>query len=155
MKILIQRVKEAKVKVERKITGLIGHGLLVFLGIHKEDTPAQTPLLVNKLINLRCFTDEQGKMNLSVQDVEGKVLVVSQFTLYANCNNGRRPDFIDTMRGPDAEKIYEKFIQEVAEELGGIQTGKFGAYMEVSLVNDGPVTLLIDDADKIKRRIQS
>lgn len=144
MRALVQRVKQASVKVSNKVCGQIGHGLLVLFGVHKNDLPAQTSWLVNKLINLRIFEDSQGKMNLSIKDINGEILVVSQFTLYANCENGRRPDFIDSAPQEIANQIYEKFYLEIGRELGRVQTGIFGAKMEVSLVNDGPVTLIID-----------
>lgn len=147
MKILIQRVKEAKVVVAGETVGKVGKGLLVFLGIHKEDTPEKTGWLVNKLLNLRVFEDDAGKMNLSVKDVGGEVLVVSQFTLYGNCHNGRRPDFIAAMRGPEAEAIYDKFVAEVKAEIGKVETGSFGAEMEVALINDGPVTFMVEGKD--------
>lgn len=144
MRLVIQRVKEAQVSVNSVISGVISKGLLVFLGIHKDDQPQQTVWLVNKLINLRLFADENDKMNLSVQDVGGEVLVVSQFTLYGNCQEGRRPDFIQSASGTTALHLYEKFVAEVKAELGHVQTGVFGAKMEVKLVNDGPVTFIVD-----------
>lgn len=144
MRALVQRVKQASVKVSNEVCGQIGPGLLVFFGVHKNDLPEQTSWLVNKLVNLRIFEDSQGKMNLSLKDMNGEILVVSQFTLYANCENGRRPDFIDSAPPETANQIYEKFYLEIGKELGKVQTGIFGAKMEVSLVNDGPVTLIIE-----------
>ncbi|MEC7839927.1 MAG: D-aminoacyl-tRNA deacylase [Chlamydiota bacterium] len=144
MRILIQRVKEAKVHVDGEVVGQIDQGILVFLGVHKDDKPADTEWLVKKLVGLRIFEDEQGKMNRNVQDIKGEILVVSQFTLYGNCMNGRRPDFISSMRGDAAEKIYDKFAAEVKQVLGRVETGQFGAMMQVELTNDGPVTFLID-----------
>ncbi|NGX43695.1 MAG: D-aminoacyl-tRNA deacylase [Chlamydiae bacterium] len=148
MKVVAQRVKEAKVVVDGEVCGTIGSGILVLLGIHKDDTPEETSWLVNKLVNLRFFQDENGKMNLSVKDLGGEILVVSQFTLYANCNGGRRPAFIDAAPPNIAEPIYEKFVSEVKNELGRVETGKFGAYMEVSLINDGPVTVILEKKGK-------
>jgi D-tyrosyl-tRNA(Tyr) deacylase len=146
MRIVLQRVKEAQVTTQEEgICGKIRQGLLVFLGIHKDDQADQTLWLVNKLIQLRIFSDENGKMNRSVQDINGEVLVVSQFTLYGNCSNGRRPDFVDTAPPAQAEALYEKFVQEVQKELGHVQKGQFGALMEVSLVNDGPVTFILEN----------
>jgi D-tyrosyl-tRNA(Tyr) deacylase len=142
MKLMIQRVAEAHVRVDGEVIGKIGKGALVLLGIHKEDTPETTEWFVQKLLNLRFFEDSLG--NLSLKDVEGEVLIVSQFTLYGNCQNGRRPDFFEAAPGHLAEPIYEKFIAEVFRELGHVQQGKFGAMMQVSLVNDGPVTLIVD-----------
>lgn len=150
MRLLIQRVKEAKVCVEGKVIGAIGKGLLVFVGVHKKDVPESTKWLVNKLVNLRIFEDKANKMNLSVKDVDGEILVVSQFTLYGNCTNGRRPDFIESAAGPVALQIYEKFVNEIKEEMGKVQTGEFAAHMQVSLVNDGPVTLIIDRHEETK-----
>ncbi|MEM1282507.1 MAG: D-aminoacyl-tRNA deacylase [Chlamydiota bacterium] len=144
MRILIQRVKEAYVDVDGQVVGKIGKGVLVFLGLHKDDTESSIPWLVNKLVGLRVFEDEQGKMNLSVKDIGGEVLVVSQFTLYGNCMNGRRPDFISTMRGEDAEQLYDRFVKEVQDIMGSVQSGQFGANMQVHLVNDGPVTFMIE-----------
>ncbi|MDN3509029.1 MAG: D-aminoacyl-tRNA deacylase [Candidatus Neptunochlamydia sp.] len=145
MRALIQRVKEAKVTVKNEIIGSIDQGLLLFLGIHKDDDASKIFWLVEKVINLRIFEDKQGKMNRSLQDVAGKLLIVSQFTLYGDCNAGRRPSFTETMPPDQAEKIYEGFIARGKELLGemNIATGKFGAEMAVSLVNDGPVTFLI------------
>lgn len=145
MRILIQRVKEAHVDVDGQTVGKIGKGLLVFFGLHKEDQENSIPWFVNKLIGLRIFEDDQGKMNLSVKDVDGEILVVSQFTLYGNCMNGRRPDFISTMRGEEAEKLYNKFVKEVRSVFGSVQTGEFGANMQVHLINDGPVTFMVEN----------
>jgi len=145
MRLLIQRVKEAKVTVNKEICGQISRGLLVFLGVHKEDTPEKTEWLVTKLIGLRIFSDEVGKMNLDIRQIGGDILVVSQFTLYGNCLNGRRPDFIDAALPEPAFLLYEKFVSELSSELGkNVQTGVFGAAMEVSLVNEGPVTFLLE-----------
>lgn len=144
MRLVVQRVSSASVEVEGKIVGQIGRGVLVFLGIHKNDTPENTAWLVNKLVNLRLFEDAAGKMNLSVKDCGGEVLVVSQFTLYGNCTNGRRPDFFEAAAGPVAEPIYEKFSEEVRQEMGAVQKGIFGASMKISLVNEGPVTLIVE-----------
>ena len=144
MRVVVQRVKEAKVEVDSEVVGAIEQGLLVFLGVHLDDRPEETQWLVNKLINLRCFQDKDGKMNLNLKDIEGQALIISQFTLYANCTRGRRPDFIQTAQPETAEKIYDKFVAEVKQELGSVQTGQFGAYMRVSLINDGPVTFVID-----------
>lgn len=144
MRLVVQRVKEASVSIEGRICGKIGKGLLALVAVHKEDVPDNTKWLVEKLVNLRIFEDNNQKMNLSVKDVQGEILVVSQFTLYANCANGRRPDFLESAPGPLAEKIYNKFVQEVEKEMGKVQTGQFAAYMQVSLVNDGPVTLIVE-----------
>lgn len=147
MRIVIQRVKESKVIAEGKLSGSIGVGLLVFLGIHKDDSVNQIPWFVNKLINLRIFQDEQGKMNLSVKDIGGEILVVSQFTLYANCSRGRRPDFLDAAPSSIAIPLYEEFINAIKKEVKKVETGIFGASMEVFLVNDGPITLVLEDTN--------
>jgi D-tyrosyl-tRNA(Tyr) deacylase len=145
MRAVIQRVKSAKVVVEGEVTGEIGPGLLVLFGVKQGDDPATTAWMARKIANLRCFQDAEGKMNLSVREIGGEVLVVSQFTLYGDCGKGNRPSFIEALGGEAAEKIYEQFVEEVKKELGTVQTGKFGAKMEVTLVNDGPVTLLLDN----------
>lgn len=144
MRLIVQRVKKASVEVAGEVCGQIQKGFLVFLGIHKDDRPEETLWLVNKLLHLRVFSDDNERMNLSIQEIQGEVLVVSQFTLYANCQKGRRPDFLEAARGPEAEKIYNKFVEEVKQHLGKVQTGIFGASMDVTLCNEGPVTLLID-----------
>lgn len=148
MKIVVQRVKQASVEAEGNSVGKIGKGLLILFGVHKEDVSDNTLWLVNKVLNLRIFEDGAGKMNLSVKDVQGEVLVVSQFTLYANCTNGRRPDFIESAPPEKAIPLYEKFVAEVKAELGQVQTGIFGAYMQVSLINDGPVTIILETKTK-------
>ncbi len=150
MKIVIQRVSQAKVAVDNETVGSIGRGFLVLLGVRDGDVPETTVWLVNKLLGLRVFTDEAGKMNLSLQDIGGEVLVVSQFTLYANCNNGRRPDFIQAAEPNFARECYEKFVDEVRQSLGKVETGRFGAKMDVSLVNDGPVTLIVERGENPK-----
>lgn len=147
MRALIQRVKSAQVIVDEQTVGKIEQGLLVFLGLHQNDHVGQLPWMIEKLIHLRLFTDEAGKMNLSVQDVQGKILVVSQFTLYGDCRTGRRPSFTQTMPPQDAEGLYEQFVSKLKEAIGEsqVETGTFGAYMQVELVNDGPVTFLIEN----------
>lgn len=144
MRIVVQRVKEASVKVDGQVVGKIGKGVLALFAVHKEDKPDRTLWLAQKLLHLRMFSDAAGKMNLSVQEAKGEVLVVPQFTLYGNCIEGRRPDFFESAPPDIAKPIYEKFVSEVKHDLGTVQTGVFGAYMEVSLVNDGPVTFIID-----------
>ena len=143
MRVLVQRVKHASVTVADKVVGSIDHGLLAFLGICHEDKPEDTVWMVNKMLNLRIFRDDQDKMNLSVKDVGGSVLVVSQFTLYGECQKGRRPDFFNAAAPKVALPIYEKFISEVGKEVF-VASGEFGANMQVELLNDGPVTLLIE-----------
>ena len=145
MRLVVQRVKEAEVKVDGRSTGKIGKGLLVLLGIHVEDQPETTARYVNKLVNLRIFEDEEGKMNRSVKDIGGEILVVSQFTLYGNCSKGRRPSFIEAAQPDLAIPLYEKFIHEVEKEIGSVKTGEFGASMAVSLINEGPVTIVVEN----------
>ncbi len=144
MRVLVQRVSSARVEVDQKIVGEIDNGLLLFLGIHRNDTPEQADWLANKVIGLRCFTDEGGKMNLSTGDVSGNLLVVSQFTLYASCQNGRRPDFGATATPELAKPLYERFVDQLRTDFPNVQTGLFQAKMDVHLVNNGPVTFLIE-----------
>ncbi len=144
MRILIQRVLQASVSVDSQIVGQIGQGLLVFLGVHKNDSQDSIHPLVNKLVNLRIFSDADDKMNLSVKEVGGGVLVVSQFTLYGNCQTGRRPDFMDSAPSQHAQKMYDQFVMELQKEISCVRTGRFGAKMAVSLINDGPVTFIIE-----------
>ena len=144
MKILIQRVSHAHVEVEGSIVGAIGPGALVFIGVTHGDTITQAAWLANKLIHLRMFEDAHGKINQSLLEHKGKVLFVSQFTLYADCSEGRRPSFTKAAQPQLAKQLYEQFVEEVRK--GGIlvETGVFGAEMKVSLLNDGPVTLILE-----------
>lgn len=144
MKAVIQRVTEAQVKVDGRVVGAIGPGLLVLLGVEQEDTPKEADWLADKIVNLRIFADAEGKMNLSVGQVQGAVLAVSQFTLAGNCNKGRRPSF-DTAADPqDANRLYNYFMGKVWELGVPVQSGIFQADMAVSLVNDGPVTFVLE-----------
>jgi len=143
MKLVVQRVHSASVKISDQIVANIREGLLVFIGIHQDDTEAEIEYLFKKLINLRIFEDENGKMNLSLTDVKGSMLVVSQFTLYANCNRGNRPDFISAAKPEKAKDLYMKFVEKIRECGIPVETGIFGADMQVSLVNDGPVTIIL------------
>lgn len=146
MRILIQRVAHAKVEVEGKTVGAIGPGVLVFIGVTHGDTDSQAIWLANKLISLRLFEDVEGKINRSILDCKGEAMVVSQFTLYADCSAGRRPSFTQAAPPETAKYLYEKFIEEVRKGGIEVQTGVFGAEMKVSLLNDGPVTLFLEKA---------
>ncbi len=144
MRAVIQRVSEARVTVDGEVTGAIGPGLLVLLGAAEGDTQRDLEYILDKTIGLRIFPDDQGKMNLSLNDVGGELLVVSQFTLLADTRKGRRPSFVKALEPRAAETLYETFIQR-ARDLGvKVETGRFGAMMDVTLVNHGPVTLILD-----------
>lgn len=145
MRAVVQRVSRAEVRVDQKTVGKIGKGILVLLGIGQEDDEQDLQWLADKVMNLRIFEDENDKMNLSVLDVGGQVLVVSQFTLYGDCRKGKRPSYSSAAAPQDAEKLYEAFVKFIEEKYGiKVETGVFQAMMEVELVNDGPVTLLLD-----------
>ena len=148
MRLIVQRVQEARVLIHKQLYSEIGPGLLVFLGIHKDDDSGQIKWFVNKLVHLRIFSDEEGKMNRSVKDIGGQILIVSQFTLYGNCLNGRRPDFIQAASPSIAQSLYDQFIEQLYQEMDHIQTGVFGAEMQIALVNDGPATFLIEPEKK-------
>lgn len=144
MKLVIQRVKNASVKVDEKVVGEIEKGFLVLVGIKVGDTKEQADYLVKKVCNLRIFEDENGKMNLSLKDVGGKLLIVSQFTLYGNCNDGNRPSFIEAARPEEAIPLYEYFCDKCNQNGIEVQRGIFGADMKVQLLNDGPVTIVVE-----------
>ena len=145
MKIVVQRVKNASVQVEGKTVGKIEKGFLVLLGVTHSDTKEKAEYLAKKLCKLRIFTDENDKMNLSLKDVGGKLLIVSQFTLYADCSGGNRPSFIEAARPEQAEELYEYFCKECKEKYDiNVEKGIFGADMKVNLLNDGPVTIIIE-----------
>jgi len=144
MRAVLQRVSEATVEVEGRTVGHIGKGVVVFLGIGEGDTAQDAEYLASKVIHLRVFEDEERKMNRSVAEVGGSVLVVSQFTLYGDCRRGRRPSFAEAMAPERAEKLYEHFVRSIRREGLVVETGVFQALMRVAVVNDGPVTLLLD-----------
>lgn len=144
MRLLIQRVLDAKVTINHEVYSQIGPGLLVLLGIHKNSSASQIDWFVNKLVHLRIFCDEKGKMNRSVKEVGGQIMVVSQFTLYGNCLTGRRPDFIQAAIPSLAEPLYLQFVNQLKQEVKNVETGLFGANMQISLTNDGPVTFFLE-----------
>lgn len=144
MKFVIQRVKQASVKVEGSVIGEIEKGYLVLIGVSDKDTEAVADKMIKKMIGLRIFEDAEGKTNLSLADVGGSLLLVSQFTLYANCKKGNRPSFIEAEAPDKANQLYEYIIEESKKSVSVVQTGRFGAEMEVSLINDGPFTILLD-----------
>jgi len=144
MRAIVQRVKEARVEVDGETVGRIGEGALVLLGAGKDDTEEDAEYLAEKTLTLRIFEDSEGKMNLSVTDTGGAVLVVSQFTLYGDCRKGRRPSFDKAAPPEEAERLYELFVAELRERGAKVETGRFRAMMDVHLVNRGPVTLMLD-----------
>lgn len=144
MRVVIQRVLSASVTVNGNLISSIGYGLLVFLGIEKGDTYQDADYLMEKVINLRIFEDSEGKMNLSLLEIEGEMLIVSQFTLLADCRKGRRPSFTNAEEPKKAKHIYDYFILKIKEKVSNIAAGEFQAMMKIELINDGPVTMLID-----------
>lgn len=151
MRALIQRVKHASVNIDSNIVSSIENGLLVFVGFCSDDTEALIKPMAEKLAGLRIFEDENERMNLSVSDVGGEILVVSQFTLYADCRKGKRPSFTDAMKPETANSYYKKFVETIGDITGvSPKTGEFGADMKVELVNDGPVTIMLDSAQIVK-----
>ncbi len=146
MRAVVQRVSSASVVVEDEVVGRIDHGFLVLLGVSQSDTQDDVIFLAGKIAGLRVFEDDDGKMNRSLTDVEGKMLVVSQFTLYGDCRKGRRPSFVAAAPPERADELYRSFVAEVRGQGVEVETGRFQAHMDVSLVNDGPVTLLRDSS---------
>src|SRR5688500_16510316 len=144
MRAVLQRVSRAKVSVEGAVTGEIGSGVLVLLGVAADDDETDAVYLIDKIVNLRIFDDDNGKMNLSVTDVGGELLVVSQFTLYADTRKGRRPSYVGAAPPDKASALYEFFVNEAAKRVAHVATGRFQAMMDVELVNDGPVTIVLD-----------
>ncbi len=144
MRTVLQRVKRCVVTIDGRVVGAIGPGLLVLLGVHRSDTEAEVDWLLNKVLGLRIFADEQGKMNRSLLDTGGALIIVSQFTLYGDARRGRRPGFDEAAPPAIAIPLYESFVAKARAQVGQVATGEFGAMMDVELVNDGPVTILID-----------
>ncbi len=147
MKFVIQRVTEASVTIDRAVTGAIQKGFLVLIGISQEDDRAIADKMIKKLIGLRIFEDSQGKTNLALKDVDGQLLLVSQFTLYADCRKGNRPSFVRAGDPALARELYEYIIAECKKEIPVVQTGEFGADMKISLCNDGPFTVILDSKE--------
>lgn len=145
MRVVIQRVDKAEVVVEGVTAGSISKGFLIFLGVGSNDTREIADRYIDKILKLRIFADEQGKTNLSLGEVGGEILVISQFTLYADCRKGNRPDFIKAARGGKAKEIYEYFAEGIKKRTGKVQCGIFAADMKVSLINDGPFTVILDE----------
>ena len=144
MRAVVQRVRQAQVDVDGQTIGKIGQGYLILLGVGQEDGPAQIERLWTKILKMRIFEDENGKTNLSLADVRGEALVVSQFTLYANCKKGNRPSFTEAGKPQEAEQLSLQFVARAQQDVETVQTGRFGAMMDVSLVNDGPFTICLD-----------
>lgn len=144
MRVVVQRVKHASVTINGTVNGKINNGFLVLLGIQSTDSEQDVDYLVKKVTNLRIFSDENDKMNLSLKDVNGKLLIVSQFTLYANCKEGNRPSFVEAAKPDVAIPLYEYFVSECKKIIPVVETGIFGADMKVELLNDGPVTIIMD-----------
>lgn len=150
MKIVIQRVKESSVSIDGQIKGSIQKGYMTLVGFCESDTKAIVDKMIDKMIGLRIFEDDQGKMNLSLTDVQGAILSISQFTLYADCRKGRRPGFTDAAKPDTAIPLYDYYNQKIQDSVIHVETGVFGADMKVSLINDGPVTILLDSKDICK-----
>lgn len=146
MRLVIQRVKEASVEIDNRCVGKIDKGFMVLIGIGNNDNKEIVDKYVNKMINLRIFEDENKKTNLSLNDVGGSLLLVSQFTLYADCKRGNRPSFINSGKPDMSNELYEYFIKRCKEKIENVQTGEFGADMKVSLINDGPFTIILDES---------
>lgn len=145
MRIVIQRAEKAMVSVDGEVVGQIGKGFMVLVGVGPEDTKQNADFLVNKMCNLRVFEDEQGKMNLSIKDVGGQILAISQFTLYADCKKGNRPSFTGAAKPEQANELYEYFMEKIRKQGIKVEHGIFGAHMKVDFINDGPVTILLEN----------
>ena len=150
MKLVIQRVQEASVSVDQEVVGKIGHGFMVLLGVSQTDTEEIADKMFQKLLKLRIFEDENGKTNLDIKSVNGGLLIISQFTLYADCRHGNRPSFIGAGTPDQANALYEYFLSQCRKEIPVVEQGIFGAHMMVSLINDGPFTIVLDSDEIIK-----
>ena len=144
MRAVVQRISHSKVTVDERVTGEAKKGLLVLLGVTHDDTSKDVDYMVDKVVNLRIFEDENDKMNLSLKDIDGEIMAVSQFTLYGDCRRGRRPSFTDAARPEIANPLYEEFVEKIRKQGINVGTGEFGAHMMVELTNDGPVTILLE-----------
>lgn len=144
MRAIIQRVKKANLYIDDNLYSNIGQGLLVFLAVKETDTENDLNYMIKKTLGLRIFEDDQNKMNLSIKDVEGEIMIVSQFTLYGDARKGNRPSFIESAKGDFAVSYYERFVDAIKQEISNTQTGVFGADMQIELINDGPVTIQLD-----------
>ena len=144
MRVVLQRVSQAEVSVSGETIGRIGHGLLALVAVSRRDTENDLVWMARKIVDMRIFDDDNGNLNLSLRDVRGQVLVVSQFTLYGDCKKGRRPSYSESAPPAEAEALYDRFVEIMRETVPDIQTGRFQAAMEVRLTNDGPVTLILD-----------
>ncbi len=145
MRAVVQRVKKASVEVDGRVVGQIGRGVLLFIGIGKSDTANDIQWMLDKIINLRIFEKEQGKLDESLVDIKGGLLIISQFTLYGDCSKGRRPSFSNAMETKEAKNLFELFVARAREQIKNVECGIFQADMDVSLINEGPVTLIIDN----------
>ena len=148
MKIVVQKSLNASVSVDNKIVGKIDHGMVVLVGFTEGDTQADIEYLANKLVNLRIYTDENGKMNNSILDTKGQILSISQFTLYADTKKGNRPSYVNALESSQAEILYQKWNEVLKTKIEVVETGIFGTDMQVSLINDGPVTIILESRDK-------
>jgi D-tyrosyl-tRNA(Tyr) deacylase len=148
LRVVVQRSKQAEVRVDGEVVGAIERGLVLLVGIHQADTPAEVRWMAEKIANLRIFEDEEGRMNRSLKEVGGQVLSISQFTLYGDCSKGRRPNFMAAARPEQAEPLYELFNQLLREQGLEVATGRFGAMMDVQLINWGPVTLIVEHGNE-------
>ena len=151
MRAVVQRVSQARVEVDGQVTGAIAAGLLVLLGVHRNDTDKDLVWMADKIQHLRIFEDEQGLMNRSLKDVHGQLLVVSQFTLYGDCRKGRRPSFVKAAPPEESERLYERFVSQVRDQGVSVATGRFRTVMQVSLVNHGPVTLILETPESVEK----